>query len=226
MKLRKKEVLNDVIYQLIVYMLVFPQQNGCMITILQPEEDSIQLESVQQMSSNAGRTSVLTITQNLKKKNLYTTTYSVKTKSTGRRNVLMLPLMRPIPGITKDDGKSKPGIMKFYDFKKSRTDIVDHWSNYCSCHARTNCWDLASFSYILDTVRVTGKIVWCRKNSLDKHFQIFVESFQSTNNTFHRKSSNKWIKNSSYTQNGKKSLYEEGPPGGRRKRYPLLGQVK
>ena len=52
-----------------------------------------------------------------KEKNLYIT-YSVKTKSTGRKKVLMLSTMRPISGITKDDGKSKPAIMKFYDFTK------------------------------------------------------------------------------------------------------------
>ena len=53
-----------------------------------------------------------------KEKNLYITTYSVKTKSTGRKKVLMLSTMRPISGITKDDGKSKPAIMKLYDFTK------------------------------------------------------------------------------------------------------------
>ena len=36
-----------------------------------------------------------------KEKNLYITTYSVKTKSTGLKNVLLLSTMRPIPGITK-----------------------------------------------------------------------------------------------------------------------------
>ena len=53
-----------------------------------------------------------------KEKNLYITTYSVKKKSTGPKNVLMLSAMRPIPRKTKDDGKSKPAIMKFYDFTK------------------------------------------------------------------------------------------------------------
>ena len=53
--------------------------------------------------------------------------------------------MRPIPGITKDDGKSKPAIMKFYDFTKGGTDIVDQLNDYYTCRARTNCWDLVSF---------------------------------------------------------------------------------
>ena len=79
----------------------------------------------------------------------------------------MLSTMRPIPGITKDNGKSKPAIMKFYDFTKGGTDIVDQLNDYYICRARTNCWDLVSFFYILDTVRFNSKTVWCLKNSLD-----------------------------------------------------------
>ena len=129
------------------------------------------------------------------------------TKSTRRKNVLVLSTMRPIPRTTKDDGKSKLALMNFYDFKKGVTDIVDQLNNYYSCCARTNFWDLVSFFYILDTARGNSKRVWCLKNSLDvgkiNFFQIFEESFWSTNKTFHRKSSNEWIKNSNYTQNEK-----------------------
>ena len=49
----------------------------------------------------------------------------MKTKSTGHKNVLMLSAMRAIPGKTKDNGKSKPAIMKFYDFTKGGNNIVD-----------------------------------------------------------------------------------------------------
>ena len=77
-----------------------------------------------------------------KEKNLYITTYLVKTKSTGRKNVLMLSTMRLVPGIIKDDGKLKPAIMKFYDFTKGRNDIVNQLNDYDSCRARTNRWDL------------------------------------------------------------------------------------
>ena len=58
-----------------------------------------------------------------KEKSLYITTYSVITKSTGRKNILMLPTIGPIPEITKDDGNSKPALMKFYDFTKGGNDI-------------------------------------------------------------------------------------------------------
>ena len=39
----------------------------------------------------------------------------------------MLSAMRAIPGKTKDDGKSKPTIMKFYDFTKGGSNIVDQF---------------------------------------------------------------------------------------------------
>ena len=65
---------------------------------------------------------------------------------------------------------------------------------------RTNRWDLVSFFHILDTVRVNIKTVWCLKNSLDIKK---INAFKSTNKIFHRKSSNKWIRNSTYKQNGK-----------------------
>ena len=69
----------------------------------------------------------------------------MRTKSIGRKNVLMLSTMIPIPRITKDDGESKLALIKFYDFMKGGTDIVDQLNNYYSCRARTNFWDLVSF---------------------------------------------------------------------------------
>ena len=52
------------------------------------------------------------------------TSYVVKTAS-GKRNVLVLTTVVPIIGKTKDDGKQKPAIIKFYDYTKGGTDIVD-----------------------------------------------------------------------------------------------------
>ena len=37
----------------------------------------------------------------------------------------MLSTMRPLNRITKDDGKKKPAIFKFYDFSKGGTDEMD-----------------------------------------------------------------------------------------------------
>ena len=49
-----------------------------------------------------------------------------------RKNDVRMSTMRPIPGITKDYGKSKPSIMKIYDFTKGGTDIVDQLNDYNS----------------------------------------------------------------------------------------------
>ena len=73
-----------------------------------------------------------------KEKCLYIATYSVKTKSTGHKNVLMLSKMTQISGITKDNDKSKNARMKFYDFRKDETNIFDQLKDYFSCLARTN----------------------------------------------------------------------------------------
>ncbi len=56
--------------------------------------------------------------------------YVVCTKSTGKRNVLVLSTFLPIIGTTKDKQK-KPAIMKVYDYTKGGTDIMDQrMSNY------------------------------------------------------------------------------------------------
>ena len=52
--------------------------------------------------------------------------YVVPTKSSGKRNVLLLSTVQPILGVTKDDGKKKPAIYKLYDFTKGGTDVMDH----------------------------------------------------------------------------------------------------
>ena len=55
---------------------------------------------------------------------LTVTTYVVNTKSSGKRNVLVLSRLNPIFGLTKAYGKSKPAIGKFFGFTKGGVDIV------------------------------------------------------------------------------------------------------
>ena len=43
--------------------------------------------------------------------------YVVKTKSKGKKNIILLATMSPLLGVTKDDGKKKASIYKFYDFR-------------------------------------------------------------------------------------------------------------
>ena len=51
--------------------------------------------------------------------------YVVNTKSSGKKNVLALSSVPPLLGVTMDDGKHKPAILKLYDLTKCGTDIVD-----------------------------------------------------------------------------------------------------
>ena len=51
--------------------------------------------------------------------------YTIKIKSKGNKNVVLLSISRPLHGKTIDDGKEKPQIIKCYDFTKGGTDIVD-----------------------------------------------------------------------------------------------------
>ena len=51
--------------------------------------------------------------------------YVVETKSRGMKNVIVLCTIPNLPtiGVTKDDGKKKPGSIKVYDFSKVSLDL-------------------------------------------------------------------------------------------------------
>ena len=63
---------------------------------------------------DAKKRDVFSITLHYEKddKNIALCTYTVKTKSSGKKNVKLLSTMRPLPGITKDDKKQQPAIFK------------------------------------------------------------------------------------------------------------------
>ena len=65
-----------------------------------------------------------------KEKHVCTTSYTVATKSKGKKNVVILSTMRPMDACTKDDDKFKPQIFKFYDFTKGSTDIVNQINDF------------------------------------------------------------------------------------------------
>ena len=101
------------------------------------------------------------------KKNICLTFYTVKTKSKGKKNVVVLSTSRPLHGKTIDDGKGQPQIIKFYDLTKSRTGIVDQLNDYCTTKSKSCRWVMVALSYMLDTTRVNGKTVRCLKNDSD-----------------------------------------------------------
>ena len=96
--------------------------------------------------------------------------YVVSTKSSGKRNVLVLSALKPILGLTKDDGKSKPTIIKFYDFTKGGTDIVDQIMGKHSIKPKSSKWAIAAFSYIFDVACVNASIQ-LRMNNQNKPMQ-------------------------------------------------------
>ena len=93
--------------------------------------------------------------------------YVVRTKSKGMKNVLVLSTVPPILGTTIDDGKDKPAMIKFYDFSKGGTDIIDQRNGYYSTNSKSRRWPMAAFSYIIDTSRVNAQTIYCANNNLD-----------------------------------------------------------
>ena len=91
----------------------------------------------------------------------------VPTKSSGKRNVLLLSAVQPILGVTKDDGKKKPAIYKLYDFTKDGTDVMDHRIGADTCKAKSNLWTLTAFSYILDVWRINASTVFAFNKKMD-----------------------------------------------------------
>lgn len=92
------------------------------------------------------------------------TSYVVST-SKGMKNVLVLSTVRPIQGVTKDDGKKKPAIIKLYDFTKIGTDNVDQRMGTYSCKSKSCKWTLVGMTYILDTIRVNSQTVHALHNN-------------------------------------------------------------
>ena len=97
------------------------------------------------------------------------TSYVINTKSSGKRNVLVLATANPILGVTKDDRKSRPAIIKFYDYTKGGTDIMDQKMGKYLVKPKSSKWTVCAFSYILDITQINAATL-SRLN--DKHTAI------------------------------------------------------
>ena len=73
--------------------------------------------------------------------------YVVETKSTGKRNVLLLSTLKPLLAVTRDDGKKTRQIYKVYDFTKGKTDIIDQRAQYYTCKVKSNKNNCSIFIY-------------------------------------------------------------------------------
>ena len=74
--------------------------------------------------------------------------YIIKTKWKGEINVALFSKFRPLHGKMIDNGKKKPQIIKFYDFPKSGTDIVDKLNDYYTTQEKSCQWWF-SFTYLI-----------------------------------------------------------------------------
>ena len=81
---------------------------------------------------------------------LVITSYVAPT-SKGQKNVLVLSTVKPLQGVTKDDGKTKPSIMKLYDFTKGGTDVVDQRIGKYLTKPKSPKWTRVCFFYVFDT---------------------------------------------------------------------------
>ena len=84
--------------------------------------------------------------------------------------------MRPLLGVTKDDGKCKPAVIKFYDFTKRGTDIMDMKMAMYSCKALTHRWTMIHFYFPLDAIRCNTLSLFAVK--CGKSLRV-VDSFES-----------------------------------------------
>ena len=82
------------------------------------------------------------------------TSYVCKTKNpknSGKKNVLVLSThSKMIYGVTTDDGKKKPAIIKLYDFTKGGTDICDQRIENFTVKVKSRHWTMPALAYLLE----------------------------------------------------------------------------
>ena len=117
-----------------------------------------------------------------KEKDMFITSYTVTKNSKEKKNVVIISIMRPMHGCSKDDDKLRPQIFKFYDFTKGCRNIVDQMNDFFTTRAKSNRWTMVVLYNMLDNTRVNSKTVWCMKNKIDicKH-KTFDCSWQLAN---------------------------------------------
>ena len=85
--------------------------------------------------------------------------YVVNTKSSGKKNVLVLCTHPVLLGVTKDDGKEKPAPLKTYDQTKGGTDICDQRIGSYTTNTKSPRWTKKVLSYMLDVSRVNSQSI-------------------------------------------------------------------
>ena len=105
------------------------------------------------------------------KKNVCLKSYTVKTKSKGKKNDVVLSTSRLSHDKTIDDGKEKPQIIKFYGFTKGVTDIVNQLNDYYTTRSRSCRWVMLALS----------RICWIQLESMGKPCSVWkvIQIFQA-----------------------------------------------
>ena len=83
-------------------------------------------------------------------------------KTSKARKIILLFTAPPILGIKKDDGKSKLGIYKVYDFTKGRIDIIDQRTGFYTSKPKSRKWIKTVFSYVIEVSRVNSSTTFAR----------------------------------------------------------------
>lgn len=96
--------------------------------------------------------------------------------------ITILSTFEPHIGLTVDDLKEKPCIIKVYDFTKGGTDVMDPRIGVYSTKTKSNKWKKVVWHYIIDTTRVNCQTLLLVTNpdvyGLNKHRKPKVTSFE------------------------------------------------
>ena len=93
--------------------------------------------------------------------------YTVKTKSKGKKNVLMLSTMDIPLGTTKDDNNNKMALYKLYDFSMGGTDTIDYRCARYSCKPKSRRWTMVAWCYTLDMYRCNSQSIFALNTGKD-----------------------------------------------------------
>ena len=95
----------------------------------------------------------------------------------------MLSTAPPILDITKDDGKSKLGIYKVYEFAKGGTDIIDQRMGFYTCKLKSRERTITVSSFVIDMTRLNSSTIFalqkkynpCKQDSFEYCYTLLYQ---------------------------------------------------
>ena len=92
--------------------------------------------------------------------------YVVKTKSSEKRNVLLLSSCHRFLQLQKMTAKASPLFTNYTTFPKAEQTLLIKKMGFYSCKSKSKRWTMNAFSYILDTCRVNASTIYAMNNDL------------------------------------------------------------